>query len=157
LAYALFTEGVPAKITVEGFKREHLQSFPRFANHENDGIIENAINAVYSMFTGVSTLWDTENDRVWYDKTVQCYGLLAAWYIVNIYPQFARGIQAIGGVDIVRKKIDGIDITFAQPKDTSSADDVLNSLRSNPFGKIALMMIRSNPKHYKLRVSRFVG
>jgi hypothetical protein len=156
---AAFADGVPVKITMADFRRFHLQSFPQLADSRYDDIITDAIDAVYAMFTGVKTLWDMEPKQVWYEKTVLCYRLLAAWYIADLYPGLVTGVSVMGGVPLKRKKVDGVDITFP---DTGIGNgnkdylDLLASLRSNPFGMKALAMIRCSAKMALLYNCRFV-
>jgi hypothetical protein len=156
---ALFTDGVPARITAADFRRHHLQSFPQLADVKNDDIIAEAVDAVYTMFTGVGTLWEMEPKQVWYEKTTLCYRLLAAWYLMDVHPELVSGLPAMGGIPIKRKKIGGVDITFADA-DTGHGGkdhlDLLGSLQSNPFGNKAAMMIKAAAKRALLYNSRFV-
>ena len=145
----IFTNGIPARITVQDFKRFHLQSFPRLSS-AHDEIIEEAIEAVYAMFSGVSDIWSSHEKQTWYDKTVLCYRLLTAWYIADIYPAYLSGLPTMGGIPLKRKKIGPVDITFQDnavlKKGNSFIEDNLLSLKSNPFGMKAYLMIRSCAK-----------
>ena len=153
----IFSGGLPARITVADFKRSHLAAFPRLANAGNDPIVQESIEAVYDMFTGVSTLWATADEQEWYDKTVRCYKFLVAWYIADLYPTFALGVQSTGGMQILSKKIGDVTIHYADTSKLNTADSVLESLRSNPYGNKALVMIRSAPGRFTLRVTKVVG
>lgn len=156
---ALFVDGVPARITMADFRRFHLQSFPQLADSEYDGIITDAIEAVYTMFTGVGTLWDLEPKQTWYEKTTLCYRLLTAWYIADLYPELVSGIPTMGGIPVKRKKVDGVDITFADTNTSRGGKDymdLLSSLKSNSFGNKAYVMIRCSVKMALLYNSRFV-
>lgn len=152
----IFSGGVPAKITVADFKRAHLAAFPRFVDNARDNIVQEAIDAVYDMFTGVSHLWDTADEQEWYDKTVRCFCFLTAWYVADVYPRYAIGVHSTGGLPILRKKIGDVDIHYMDTSRLSTADSVLQSLRSNPYGNKALMMIRSAPARFQLRVTSIV-
>jgi hypothetical protein len=156
---AVFVDSVPARITMADFRRFHLQSFPQLADSQYDDIITDAIDAVYAMFTGVKTLWDMEPKQVWHEKTVLCYRLLVAWYIADLYPGFVAGVSVMGGIPLKRKKVDGVDITFS---DAGAGDgnkdylDLLASLKSNPFGVKARLMITTAAKRALLYNCRFV-
>jgi hypothetical protein len=64
----------------------------------------------------------------------------------------AAGIQSTGGMPVVSKKIGDVTIHYADMSKLSTADQVLESLRSNPYGNMALMMIRSAPARFKMSV-----
>jgi hypothetical protein len=153
---ALFSEGAPVKITANDFKRAYLASFPKFTDTRLDSIIDDSIDAVYAMFNGVQHLFDHEARQEWYDKTVRCYKLLTAWYIADMYPKYASGIKQLGGITVSRKKIGDVDITYNTGQKRSTAEEVLDALKSNDFGVKALMMIRSSGKRIKIQVSGFV-
>jgi hypothetical protein len=150
----VFIDGIPAPITGQEFLRYHLQQFPRLSNPANAEVLEEAISTVYTIFTGVSTLWDLHPQAVYYEKTVTCYRLLVAWYIADTRPMFLSGTPMMGGVPLKRKKIGDVDITFADSA-VSQADgsykDLLSSLKSNPFGHKAYLMITSSGKRVMLR------
>jgi hypothetical protein len=156
---AIFADGVPAKITVADFRRFHLQSFPKLADEKYDGLIADAIEAVYAMFKGVATAWEMYAGQVWYEKTVQCYRFLTAWYICDVYPGLVSGVPTMGGIPLKRKKIGGVDITF-QDNDAGKGSkdylDLLASLKSNPFGAKAYLMIQNSPKRFMLWNSKVV-
>lgn len=149
----IFVDGVPEKLTVADFKRAYLAAFPRFADTARDPIIEDAIDSVYTMFDGVSYLWDKAGESVWYDKTRRCYLHLVAWYIADLYPRLAAGIQSTSGMPILSKKIGDVAIHYIDTSKLSTTDSVLEGLKSNPYGVKALMMIRSAPARFKLRVT----
>jgi hypothetical protein len=151
---AVFTGGVPAKITVHDFRRHHLQSFPKLRGGDSDGLITDAIDAVYAAYSGVETLWDMHRDKqVWYDKTVLCYRLLTAWYIAEKYPALTANIWSIDGLR--QKRVDGTALAFDTDMISGKADgayqDALAVLQSNHFGRTALMMIRTAPRRWLLR------
>lgn len=153
----ILNNGVPARITVSDFKSSYLASFPAFTDPKKDPIIEDAINAVYDIFYGVNTLWSMAEVSEWYDKAVRCYKLLTAWYIADMYPRFALGIQGTGGMPILEKKLGDLTIRYADPSRFGSTDAVLEALRSNPFGSKAYLMIKGAPKRWLLAVSPLVG
>ncbi len=148
----VFTDGLPARITVADFKRAYLAAFPRFTDPLNDPILADAIDSVYTMFDGVNYLWKCIDDDSWYNKTTRCYILLTAWYIANLYPRLASGIQSTGGMPILSKKIGDVSVHYMDTSRLSTTDDVLNSLKSNPYGNMALMMIRSAPARFALKI-----
>jgi hypothetical protein len=154
VAEAIFVDGVPAKITIYDFRRHHLQSFPALADNEHDALIADAIDTIYSMFPYVGKVWNWQPKQIWFDKTVLCYRLLTAWYIADLYPAFVSGVPVMGGIPIKRKKVDGVDIMYADS--SIGSNDMLESLKSNPWGNKALMMIRTAVKRTLLRNSRFV-
>lgn len=145
---AFFQSGVPARITRDDFRRFYLANFPKLAEGHDD-IIDQAIEAVYTEFHGVGTLWNMHSPQVWFDKTRMCYLHLAAWYIADMHPKYVAGVPVMGGVPIKRKKIGGVDITFQDG--ASSASDLLAGLMSNPFGKQAYIMIKASAKRTALR------
>lgn len=145
---AFFQNGLPARITREDFRRQYLANFPKLAEGHDD-IIDQAIEAVYTSFYGVQTLWNIHTEQVWFDKTRLCFMHLTAWYIADIHPKYVAGVPVMGGIPIKRKKIGGVDITFQDS--SSSVSDLLAGLMSNPFGKQAYMMIKTCAKRTALR------
>lgn len=157
MADPIFVDGVPAPITVQDFLRYHLQQFPKMSSEANQEIVQNAIESVYAIFAGVSKLWESSDRQLWYSKTVECYRLLTAWYIADLYPTMLRGVPVMGGVPLKSKKIGDVSITFQDPAATAgSYKDVLASLRSNPFGAKAYLMITTGVKRYKLRARNYI-
>ena len=150
----VFVDGVPAKLTVADFKRAYLAAFPKFKDRANDEILQDAIDAVYIMFDGVNILWACGDQDVWYDKATRCYLHLIAWYIANVYPRYAPGIQSTGGMPILSKKIGDVTIHYMDTSKLNSADSVLMSLKSNPYGNMALMMISGAPARFRLSTLR---
>jgi hypothetical protein len=149
---------VPAKITVEDFRRYFSASFPKLMAEEHDGLIQDAIDTVYAMFTGVNTIWRWHSDRVWYEKSQVCYRFLTAWYIADCYPAYVAGVPIMGGVPLKRKKIDGVDLTFADvvSSNNKNYEDLLESLNSNPWGRKARLMLKAAGKRVMLRNRRIV-
>ena len=155
MADAVFEGGVPAKITIADFRRYFLASFPRLADETTDGLIEAAIDTVYAMFTGVAPIWDMQPEEVWYEKTVTCYRLLTAWYIGDMYPMYVAGIPTMGGMLLKRRKIDGVDLTFADGSGAAGVkkdyQDLLEDLKSNPWGSKARTMLKACGKRALIR------
>lgn len=153
----IFASGVPARITIEDFKSAYLAAFPAFLDASRDPVIEDAIAAVYDIFSGVNTLWSMAEKQEWYDKATRCYKLLAAWYIADLYPRLALGVQSTGGLPILEKRIGDVMIKYADTTKLGSTDAVLDMLRSNPYGAKAYQMIKSAPKRWLLVVAPVVG
>lgn len=142
----IFADDKPARLGADEFLRYHLQSFPELG--ENKEFVQDAIDDVYAMFSGVETLWSTSPREVWYDKTLLCFRLLTAWYITDLYPEYAVGVVGTGGMPIVKKKIGPIDITFDAMQ--GRGVDLLSTLKSNPFGVKAYGMITTAAKRFGL-------
>lgn len=156
---ALFAGSLPARLTVSEFRRYHLQSFPALADEKYDELISNAIEEVYTMFSGVQTLFDWHDRQTYYDKTVAVFRLLTAWYITDIYPAAASGVVSMGGIPLSRKKIGSVDISFNTESAVKRNNDYLNllsSLKSNAFGNKAYLMISSSGKRTLLRNCKVV-
>ena len=131
-----------------------MAAFPKLVDAANDVVVDDAIETVYTMFNGVQTLWQSNNEQEWYDKTTRCYLLLTAWYVADMYPRLAVGIQSTGGLPILSKKIGDVTIHYADTSKVNTMDSVLESLKSNRFGNKALMMIRSSPIRFRLQVTK---
>lgn len=151
---AIFVSGLPAPITPIDWRRYHLQSFPAFADEERldiaDTILEEAIETVYSMFVGVSYLWEGHGGQVWFEKTRLCYRLLVCWYIADLYPEFASGIVSTAGLPIAQKKIGPVTVTYGKDALTANSLDLLSPLLSNAFGAKAHLMIKTSYKRTKI-------
>jgi len=162
VADAVFVDGVPAKITIHDFRRHHLQLFPDLEAREYDDLIADAVDAVYAMFPGVAELWDWKSERhaqIWFDKTTLCYRLLTAWLIQDRYPELASNYTSLNGVRLEQKKVDGVMLKFQRDhagEAEAAAANPLAALRSNDFGRKALLMIQSAAKRALLRNCRFV-
>jgi hypothetical protein len=145
-------DGKPSRITAADFRRSYLAAFPKLSDPKNDPILDDAIEAVYIMFDGVNDLWARSGQSAWLDKTARCYTLLVAWYIANLYPRMAAGVQSTGGMPIKSKKIGDVTINYMDTSRLSTADAVLESLKSNPYGSMALLMIRGAPCRFRMTV-----
>jgi hypothetical protein len=149
---------VPAKITIADFRRYFSMSFPKLVDEEYDGLIQDAIDTVYAVFTGVNTLWDLHPAKVWHEKSQTCYRLLTAWFITDRYPDMVPNYSSVNGMPLKQKKIDGVDLKFDTDSVQSKADgayqDTLSGLKSNQHGRTALMMIQTSAKRVMLRNRR---
>ena len=152
---AVFSGGKPLKITPHDFRRRHLQSFPKVRGEEYDELLTQAIDEVYTMFVGVADLFDMSNMQEWFDKTRLCYLSLTAWYIADMYPLLVSGVPFRGDILLKRKKIGGVDVSYADMSLGDISIDNLSFLLSNPFGKSAYMMIKASPKRMLLRNTHF--
>ena len=154
---ASFPDGKPLRINREDFRRQFLASFPKLAGLDNaaseaDSIIDEAIDSAYDIFTGVATLWDKHEPQVWFDKTRRCYLYLTAWYIADMHPKYVAGVPVMGAVPLKEKKIGGVDLKFdTEFLGSASGQNLLKGLLSNPFGKMAYMMIECCSKRVALR------
>jgi hypothetical protein len=146
----VFEGGLPARITPADFRRYHLQTFPKLRDVKYDAEIQQAINSVYTMFSGVSSLWERQGKQGWYEKTRTCYRLLVAWFMADMYPQFVSGMPVMGGLPLKQKKIGSVSLTFQDLKNGGSGyHDLLGGLESNPFGKMAKIMISSAAARFR--------
>lgn len=149
-----FIDGLPARITASDFRRYFLASFPKLSDASYDDYLANAIETVYTLFYGVQTLWNLHSEQVWYDKTRLCFLNLLAWYIADTNPTFCSGTTTMGGVKLRRKRIGDIDISFDNASSDGNGENfqnLLGGLLSNPFGKVAYIMIESCAKRAMLR------
>lgn len=155
---ATFPNGEPLRINREDFRRQFIASFPKLAGIDSgdasqaDTIIDGAIDAVYDIFTGVSTLWNKHDAQTYFDKTRRCYLYLTAWYIADMYPKYVAGVTVMGAVPLKEKKIGGVDLKFDTEYLTGGkGQNLLKGLLSNPFGKMAYTMITCCAKRTALR------
>ncbi len=154
---AVFPDGKPLRINREDFRRQFLTSFPKLAgldgnNQEADNIIDTSIESVYDIYTGVATLWNLQDKQTWFDKTRRCYLYLTAWYIADMYPKYVAGVSVMGAIPLKEKRIGGIDLKFdTEFINSGKGQNMLKGLLSNPFGKMAYMMIVNCSKRVMLR------
>lgn len=158
---AVFVDGVPAKITTQDFRRHHLHSFPNLTDEQFDELIADSIDTVYTMFPGVAEAWKMHrNKQIWFDKTVLCYRLLTCWYITDRYPDLSNSYTSLNGVPLEQKKVDGVALKFQRDVvRASTPQESLNpmlGLRSNDFGRKALIMLQTAPGRALLRIERFI-
>jgi hypothetical protein len=145
----VFVDGLPARITIDDFRRRHLESFPKLSDAGYDATIQDAIDDAYAMFHGVQTLWDWLEKPVWFAKTRMAFLLLTAWLILDSRPDLGAGVATMGGMPLKRKRIGGVDIQFADSSSQSAHkdyQDLLGFLKTNPFGYKAYGMIRASGK-----------
>lgn len=142
------TKGRAEPLTRTWFRARYGQNFPDLLEEDKNDFLDSCIEAVYTMFYGVADLWSDIHDRKTYvEKTQLCYGLLVAWYITDVFPDYAVGIISSGGIPIKSKAIGGVKIQFSEQSSTSGSNaDLLSSLKSNAFGAKAYMMIKASGK-----------
>lgn len=143
------TSGRPAKIDRVWFRTRYGQTFPDLLVEEKNDFLDTCINDVYTLFYGVGDLWEHMARREYIDKTQLCYGLLVAWYITDLFPDYSVGVMSMGGIPIKSKYIGGTKITFGDTASTVGAvnnADLLQSLKSNSFGAKAYLMIKTSGK-----------
>ena len=143
------TNGKPLRINREWFRSRYGQNFPELLSDEYDDMLDNCIESVYTLFAGVCDVWSHLERDTYVNKTQMCYGLLVAWYITDLYPTYAEGVMASGGVGVKSKKIGGTQITFSEDsRKVGSANNanLLQGLQSNAFGVKAYMMIKTSGK-----------
>jgi hypothetical protein len=143
--------GKPARITPADFRRFHLETFPRLTDTKHDELIRQAIETVYTAFSGVASIWEGSPKALWYEKTRTCYRLLTAWFIADMYPKFVSGMPVMGGLPLKRKKIGGVDLTFQDAGKGAAAgyQNLLSGLDSNAFGKMAKIMITASAARHR--------
>lgn len=143
------TSGRPAKIDRVWFRTRYGQTFPDLLSEEKNDFLDTCINDVYTLFYGVGDLWEHMARREYIDKTQLCYGLLVAWYITDLFPDYSVGVMSMGGIPLKSKYIGGTKITFGDTASTAGAvnnADLLQSLKSNSFGAKAYLMIKTSGK-----------
>ena len=143
------TEGKPSVIDREWFRARYGQNFPELLSDDQDDFLDSMIEDTYTLFAGVSDIWNHLERDIYVEKTQMCYGLLVAWYITDLNPSMAEGVLSSGGIPIKSKKIGGTQITFADSGKKAGAfnnADLLESLKSNAFGSKAYFMIKASGK-----------
>lgn len=78
------TSGKPPVIDRVWFRTRYGQNFPDLLDEEKNDFLDTCIEDVYTLFYGVSELWDHLERREYVNKTQLCYGLLVSWYITDI-------------------------------------------------------------------------
>lgn len=140
-------EGKPAWIDRVWFRARYGQNFPDLLPEEKNDFLDNCISDVYTLFYGVKDLWNHLPRKSYVAKTQMCYGLLVAWYITDVFPDYAVGVTSSGGIPIKMKAIGGTKIQFADTSNgNTSYADLLQSLKSNSFGAKAYLMIKTSGK-----------
>ena len=141
------TSGRPEKITRVWFRTRYGQSFPDLLPEDKNTILDTCINDVYTLFYGVGELWEHMNREEYVEKTQLCYGLLTAWYIADLFPDFTLGVMSTGGIPLKSKQIGGTKIMFGDTASKAGAinnADLLQSLKSNVYGAKAYLMIKTS-------------
>lgn len=143
------TAGFPERINREWFRVRYGQNFPDLLSEEKNDLLDTSISDIYTLFYGVSELWEHLDRQTYVEKTQMCYGLLVAWYITDLFPEFALGVMSTGGIPLKSKQIGGTKITFGEIA-SKAGDfnnvDLLQSLKSNAFGAKAYLMIKTSGK-----------
>ena len=140
-------EGKPPKINRIWFRTRYGQNFPDLLVEEKNDFLDTCIEDTYTLFYGVSDLWSHLGRKEYELKTQMCYGLLVAWYITDVFPDYAVGVTSSGGIPIKMKSIGGTKIQFADNSNgNTSYADLLQSLKSNSFGAKAYLMIKTSGK-----------
>lgn len=144
------TSGRPDRITREWWRTRYGQNFPDLLSEDKNDFLDTCISDVYTLFYGVGDLWSLMERKVYVEKTQLCYGLLVAWYIADLFPDYTLGVISSGGVPVLMKKIGNTTIKFGETSSTSAGSvnnaDLLASLKSNSFGVKAYMMIKTSGK-----------
>lgn len=141
-------KGLPERITPVWFRMRYGQNFPDLLYDDKTDFLQTCINDTYTLFYGVNDLWRHLQRVAYVEKTQLCYGLLVAWYITDVYPDYAVGVVSSGGIPIKGKRIGGVSITYGDSDNSGVTGyaDLLQSLKSNSFGAKAYMMIRTSGK-----------
>ena len=143
------TSGRPEKITRVWFRTRYGQNFPDLLAEDKNGILDTCIEDVYTLFHGVGELWSHLDREEYVLKTQLCYGLLTAWYIADLFPDFTLGVMSTGGIPLKSKQIGGTKIMFGEASKKTGAvnnADLLQALKSNVFGAKAYLMIKTSGK-----------
>ena len=141
------TSGRPEKITRVWFRTRYGQSFPDLLDESKNDILDTCIADVYTLFYGVGELWEHMPREEYVEKTQLCYGLLVAWYIADLFPDFTVGVMSTGGIPLKSKQIGGTKIMFGDTASKAGAvnnADLLQSLKSNVYGSKAYFMIKAS-------------
>ena len=139
--------GRPERITRVWFRTRYGQSFPDLLDESKNNILDTCISDVYTLFYGVGELWEHMPREEYVEKTQLCYGLLVAWYIADLFPDFTIGVMTTGGIPLKSKQIGGTKIMFGDTASKAGAvnnADLLQSLKSNVYGSKAYFMIKSS-------------
>ena len=143
------TSGRPEQITRVWFRTRYGQSFPDLLPEDKNDILDTCISDVYTLFYGVGELWSHLDRKEYVEKTQLCYGLLVAWYIADLFPEYTLGVMSTGGIPLKSKQIGGTKIMFGETASKAGAvnnADLLQSLKSNAYGAKAYLMIKTSGK-----------
>lgn len=143
------TSGRPEQIDKVWFRARYGQNFPDLLPEGKDDILDTCIQDVYTLFYGVGELWEHLPRKEYVMKTQLCYGLLTAWYITDLFPEYTVGVMSTGGIPLKGKQIGGTKIMFGETATKAGSvnnADLLQSLKSNSFGAKAYLMIKTSGK-----------
>lgn len=141
--------GRPERITRVWFRTRYGQNFPDLLPEDKNDILDTCISDVYTLFYGVGELWEHLPRREYVEKTQLCYGLLTAWYIADLFPDYTLGVMSTGGIPLKSKQIGGTKIMFGDTASKAGAvnnADLLQALKSNAYGAKAYLMIKTSGK-----------
>ena len=140
--------GRPSPIDRIWFRTRYGQNFPDLLEEDKNDFLDTCIRDTYTLFYGVADLWMHLPRKEYVNKTQMCYGLLVAWYIADLFPDYTVGVVSSGGIPLKSKQIGGTKIIFAEQSTASGSSyaDLLQSLKSNSFGAKAYMMIKTSGK-----------
>lgn len=141
-------KGKPPRISRVWFRTRYGQNFPDLLTEDKDDFLETCIDDIYTLFFGVAELWEHLDRKEYEKKTQLCYGLLVAWYIADLFPDYALGVMSSGGIPLKSKSIGGVKITFGETHKVGNINnaDLLQSLQSNAFGAKAYLMVKTSGK-----------
>lgn len=117
-----------------------------FTDVVTDAIVEQAIQIVYTDWTGIPTLWRCLPPSKRAAKIKLCMNYLTAWWLADAYPAEVIGVFSTGGAQITEKRIQQVAIKYKE----RNVQDGLSKLQTNFFGLKALDMITSVPETYQL-------
>lgn len=143
------TKGRPPAIDRVWFRARYGQNFPDLLAEDKNDFLDTCITDIYTLFYGVGDLWSHMNRSEYESKTQLCYGLLVAWYITDLFPDFSLGVVSTGGIPLKAKSIGGVKVQFGDTASTAGAvnnADLLQSLKSNAYGAKAYLMIKTSGK-----------
>lgn len=143
------TSGRPTVIDRVWFRARYGENFPDLLQEEKNELLDTCINDVYTLFYGVGDLWSHMRRDEYETKTKLCYGLLVAWYITDLFPEYSLGTISTGGIPIKAKSIGDVKIQFGETAQNAGAvnnTDLLQSLKSNVYGAKAYLMIKTSGK-----------
>lgn len=143
------TKGRPPAIDRVWFRARYGQNFPDLLAEDKNDFLDTCITDIYTLFYGVGDLWSHMNRSEYESKTQLCYGLLVAWYITDLFPDFSLGVVSTGGIPLKVKSIGGVKVQFGDTASTAGAvnnADLLQSLKSNAYGAKAYLMIKTSGK-----------
>lgn len=143
------TKGKPLPINRVWFRTRYGQNFPDLLAEDKNDFLDTCIADIYTLFAGISDLWSHLDRKSYENKTQLCYGLLVAWYITDLFPDYSLGVMSTGGIPLKSKSIGGVKVQFGETASTAGAvnnADLLQTLKSNAYGVKAYLMIKTSGK-----------